>query len=286
MKVRSEVAPTQLESVLGRLREMVLRGRFPGQAKLEEKQLAEMLGVSRTPVRLALQSLAQERLLIYSPHRGFHVRAFTTDEVVNAIEVRGRLEAFACERLAARGIGDPAAATVRRNLEATRALLALPSHDAADVNSWVALNAEFHRILTAESGNALVGELIAQVENIPMASSALVPTTSDNVAEVFDYVGDALHMHELVFDAILRREPARAHNLMLEHVHQGRLRIMGIIERWQQEGAPDGLPVVRTVAPPAADAAAPARRRRRTRAALGAPATSGGSSGSPAPSGA
>ena len=42
MKARTEAAPTQLQSVLGRLREMVLRGRFPGHAKLEEKQLAEM----------------------------------------------------------------------------------------------------------------------------------------------------------------------------------------------------------------------------------------------------
>src|SRR5690606_15050681 len=144
---------------------------------------------------------------------------------VNAIEVRGRLEAFACERLAARGIGDTAAAVVRRNLEATRELLALPAHDASDVNSWVGLNAEFHRTLIAESGNTLVGELIAQIENIPMASAALVPTTSDNVDVVIDYVADAVRMHELVFDAILRQEPTRAHNLMLEHVHQGRLRI-------------------------------------------------------------
>ena len=258
MKARDGAAPTQLESVLGRLREMVLRGRFPGHAKLEEK-----LGVSRTPVRLALQSLAQERLLIYSPHRGFHVRAFTSEEVVNAIELRGRLEAFACERLAGRGIGDPAAAAVRRNLEATRELLALPAHDAADVNTWVALNAEFHRVLIAESGNTLVGELIAQVENIPMASAALVPTTSDNVGVVFDYVADAVRMHELVFDAILRQEPTRAHNLMLEHVHQGRLRIMSIIESWPRDGSPHGLPVARTVTATAGQVAPPVTRRRR-----------------------
>lgn len=243
---RPKVAPTQLESVLGRLREMVLKGHFQAHAKLEEKQLAELLGVSRTPVRLALQSLAQERLLVYSPHRGFHVRAFTSEEVVNAIEVRGRLEAFACEVLATRGIGEAAAATVQRNLTATRELLALPAHDAADVNVWVRLNEEFHRILTAESGNTLVAELIQQIDKIPMASAALVPTTSDNVDTVFDYVADAVRMHELVFDAVLRREPMRAHNLMLEHIHQGRMRIMNIIENWPEDGATGGRPVTRS----------------------------------------
>jgi len=244
LAARPKAVPTQFESVLGQLRELVLKGRFAPHAKLEEKQVAELLGVSRTPVRLALQSLAQERLLIYSPHRGFHVRAFTSQEVVNAIEVRGRLEAFACETLAMRGIEDSAADAVRRNLAATRALLALPTHDAADVNVWVRLNDEFHRTLTAESGNALVTELIQQIGKIPMASAALVPTMTDNIDSVFDYVADAIRMHDQVFDAIVRREPMRAHNLMLEHIHQGRMRIMSFMECWPEDGSPAGFPML------------------------------------------
>ena len=250
MPAAPNAVPTQFESVLGQLREMVLKGRFAPHAKLEEKQVGELLGVSRTPVRLALQSLAQERLLVYSPHRGFHVRAFTGQEVVNAIEVRGRLEAFACETLAMRGITDSAADAVRRNLDATRALLALPSHDAADVNVWVRLNDEFHRTLTAESGNSLLPELIQQIGKIPMASAALVPTMTDNIDSVFDYVADAVRMHDQVFEAILRREPMRAHNLMLEHIHQGRMRMMNFMESWPADASPAGFPVLERAARP------------------------------------
>jgi GntR family transcriptional regulator of vanillate catabolism len=242
---KKKAPPTQLENVLGQLRELVLKGRFAPHSKLEEKQLAELLGVSRTPVRLALQSLAQEGLLVYNPHRGFHVRAFTSEEVVNAIEVRGRLEAFACERLAMQGIEPASAELLRRNLAATRELLALPSPTAADVDVWVGLNDEFHRILTTCARNPLVVELIQHIGKIPMASAALVPTMTDNVDSVFDYVADAVRMHEQVFDAILRREPMRAHNLMLEHVHQGRLRMMSFIESWPDDQSPEGYPALR-----------------------------------------
>ncbi|MGE0801283.1 MAG: GntR family transcriptional regulator [Lautropia sp.] len=255
---------THLQQVLGQLRELILRGGFAPASRLEEKLLAERLGVSRTPVRLALQSLAQEGLLIYRPHRGFQVRSFTTREVVDAIEIRGRLEAFACEALASRGIGEAAAERVRRNLDETRQLVAQPAHDVADVDAWVRLNDAFHWALIGESGVTLIDELIRRIGRVPMASAALVPTMGDNVATVFDYVAEAVRMHEYVFDAIVRREPGRAHNLMLEHVHQGRLRMMSFIESWPLDATPAGYPEVRR------DAAAPdtaSRRRPRLPAA-------------------
>ena len=240
----SEPSGTHLQQVLGQLREMILKGSFAPHSRLEEKQLASRLGVSRTPIRLALQSLAQEGLLIYRPHRGFQVRAFTAKEVIHAIEIRGRLEAYACETLAQRGISAGAARRVRDNLEATRTLLAQPAYSVADVNVWVRLNEEFHRLLIADGDITLVGELVQRIGQVPLASAALVPTVGDNVPAVFDYVADAVRMHGYVFDAIVRREPARAHNLMLEHVHQGRMRMMSFIESWPDGETPSGFPAV------------------------------------------
>ena len=240
----AEPSATHLQQVLGQLREMILKGGFAPHSRLEEKHLASRLGVSRTPIRLALQSLAQEGLLIYRPHRGFQVRAFTANEVIHAIEIRGRLEAYACEMLAQRGISAAAAEGVRHNLEATRALLAQPAHGVADVDVWVRLNEEFHRLLIADCDITLVAELVQRIGQVPLASAALVPTMGDNVPMVIDYVADAVRMHGYVFDAILRREPARAHSLMLEHVHQGRMRMMSFIESWPDGETPSGFPVV------------------------------------------
>lgn len=228
-------APTQLESVITRLREAIMRGRYAPNTRLEEKQLADAMGASRTPVRIAMQSLAQEGLLIYNPHRGFQVRGFTRQEVIDAIDVRGRLEAYAAELLAGKGVAAAQADAINCNLDATRALLALATHTAADVDAWARLNEAFHRMLIDECGNALVGALIGQLRSIPMASAGIIPTTTDNVDAVFAYVRDAVGMHALLFDAILRHQPARAYALMQEHVYQGRERILQFLSTWSED---------------------------------------------------
>src|SRR5215813_11895884 len=82
------------------LRELVLRGEFAPGERLLELSLVSRLGVSRTPIRLALDRLAHEGLLEPSPSGGFVVRQFTIEEVWDAIETRGVLEGMAA-RLAA-----------------------------------------------------------------------------------------------------------------------------------------------------------------------------------------
>lgn len=281
MPTTRSAAPTQLEAVLTQLRETIMRGGFEPNARLEEKQLAEMLGVSRTPVRIAMQSLAQEGLLIYNPHRGFQVRAFSRQEVIEAIDVRGRLEAFGCELLAARGVSEDQAQHIYANLDETRTLLHKGSHNAADVDAWAGLNAQFHHLLLEPCGNALIERLIGQMHAIPMASAGVIPTTTDNVDLVFAYVGDALGMHTLVFDAIERRQPSRAHNLMLEHVYQGRERILQVLERGPEAAAADAGTGWHRIAPAESSSSGkPGRRRestaKRTSAKLQKPPTDSG----------
>src|SRR5918998_1937974 len=85
------------------LRELVLRGeREPGE-RVSELQMVDRLGVSRTPVRMALVRLEEEGLLEAIPSGGFAVRAFSEREVFEAIEIRGTLEGLAARLAAERG---------------------------------------------------------------------------------------------------------------------------------------------------------------------------------------
>ena len=94
---------TQLDQAIVRMREMILRGELlPGQ-RVAEAPLAELLGISRTPVRQALPLLAQEGLLTEHGTRGFVVRAFTAADVLDAIDIRACLEGLAARRVAERG---------------------------------------------------------------------------------------------------------------------------------------------------------------------------------------
>src|SRR6185436_13578357 len=79
---------------------MVLRGEFGPGERISEYPLTGRLGVSRTPIRLALERLAHEGLLEPYPTGGFVVRKFTLDDVWDGLEVRGLLEGGAA-RLAA-----------------------------------------------------------------------------------------------------------------------------------------------------------------------------------------
>ena len=89
--------------VIVKIREMILHGELPPGQRVREVELAAKLGVSRTPVRESLPILAQEGVLTQLDTRGFVVRAFTPQEIMDAIDVRGALEGLAARMLAEQG---------------------------------------------------------------------------------------------------------------------------------------------------------------------------------------
>src|SRR5690242_16427478 len=86
---------TQMTRALLALREQILSGEFKPGDRMAELPLVERLGVSRTPLRLALASLEHEGLLRTLPAGGYVVREFTRADIRDAIEIRGVLEGTA-----------------------------------------------------------------------------------------------------------------------------------------------------------------------------------------------
>jgi DNA-binding GntR family transcriptional regulator len=82
------------------VRNDIIRGVYKPGDRLQEEQLAEQLGTSRTPVREALRKLEVERFVSYTPHRGTVVTAVSIDEVEELYQVRMMLEAFIAKRAA------------------------------------------------------------------------------------------------------------------------------------------------------------------------------------------
>ena len=129
----------------------------PGR-HLVESELAGHLGVSRQPVREALQRLNTEGWVDLRPAQGAFVHEPTEEEADQLLTVRSLLEAEAA-RLAA-GHAD------RAGIEALEQILAkgLEAVAADDVDAAVALNARFHAKVMELSGNAVLAELGAQVD--------------------------------------------------------------------------------------------------------------------------
>ena len=100
----SDVA-SQTARALFSLRESLMRGEFAPGERMSELPLVARLGVSRTPIRLALERLAHMGLLDVSASGGFTVRGYTPSEALDAIEIRGVLEGTAARLASERLVG-------------------------------------------------------------------------------------------------------------------------------------------------------------------------------------
>src|SRR6476659_9637556 len=105
------------------LRDLVVAGELEPGERVSELQMVERLGVSRTPLRLALVRLEEEGLLEAIPSGGFAVKAFSEREVFEAIEIRGTLEGLAVRLAAERGASRAALRKASECLDAIDRLL-------------------------------------------------------------------------------------------------------------------------------------------------------------------
>src|SRR6201989_2564891 len=80
------------DEILNRLRDHIVEGNIPDGGRIPERQLCEMLGISRTPLREALKVLAAEGLIELLPNRGARVRQLSATDIAELFDVMGGLE--------------------------------------------------------------------------------------------------------------------------------------------------------------------------------------------------
>lgn len=230
-----------------RLRELVLEGELTPGSRIPELTLVERLGVSRTPVRAALQCLAEEGLLTPLAGGGYAVREFSERDIHDAIELRGTLEGLAARLAAERGgmAGSTLALTEARTcLEGIDEVLAAPQLSEAAFARYVELNGQFHTLLAELSGSALVQRQLERATTLPFANpNAFVMVRATGEA-ARDNLVIAQHHHRAVLQAIERREGGRAEALMREHA---RLAHDNLSEALQNQQALQRVPGARLI---------------------------------------
>lgn len=210
---------TQLTQAIVRIREMILRGELaPGQ-RVAEAPLADLLGMSRTPVRQALPLLAQEGLLSEHETRGYVVRAFTAADIVDAIDMRGVLEGLAVRRVAERGASKALLRELRACLEDGDAILGKRHVDESDEGRYAEMNERFHQLILVESGSTLIAETLARNSRIPFAGAQAVAFDRGHMEQMFDMLRYAHRQHYGIVEALERGQSARAEALMREHAN-------------------------------------------------------------------
>jgi GntR family transcriptional regulator, vanillate catabolism transcriptional regulator len=240
---RGDSAQT-VKATLG-LRQLLFAGEIRPGERLVERALVERLGVSRTPLRLALMTLEREGLVRSLAGGGFAVRAFTRTEVDDAIELRGVLEGtaarFAAERLDSVAELDEIR-SITSHLDET-------VHDASPeaVVEYVELNEAFHAQLVVLAKSELVKREITHVSAVPFASpSALLESHVRSSQREILLV--AQHQHRAIVEAIAARQGARAEEVAREHARISRRSLDLALERGDVIDRLPGAPLLSLVA--------------------------------------
>ncbi len=206
---------TLAQSTHERLRTMILEGRLPVGAALNEKRMADMLGVSRTPVREAIARLQAEGLVTHAVGQTPLVRRLSVNEVVEVLHLRRLVEVEAAGLAAEKG--------------ATEEMLALRdifagflSGPAPDATTHMRADDELHQALAVHAGSRLLAELI---------DSLRLKTRMFDTGRVPERLHPGTVEHLEIIDAVAARDVARAQAAMLTHISNVRASVLSHLER-------------------------------------------------------
>lgn len=196
-----------------RLLEDIRSGQLLPGMRLRETELADQLGLSRTPIREAIRLLEADGLVIHLPRQGATVRSLSYAEVVELYEMRAVLEGTAA-RLAARAASDLELSELVALNDALAAAGASPSASG--------LNRHFHMTLLEAARNRY---LTRMAQTLQKSLMILGPTM---LAEP-DRAATAVEEHRSVLDALLARDGARAEAAMRAHIQAAhRIRLQSL----------------------------------------------------------
>jgi DNA-binding GntR family transcriptional regulator len=193
------------DQVVARLRTMLVEGRIPPGAKLNERELSEQLRVSRTPLREAIKLLAAEGLVDLLPNRGAVAVRLTERDVLDTFEVLAELEGLS-GALAAVRITEP-------QLEEMRALQyeMMACFTRRDLSGYYRLNATIHSLINEAAGNPV---LSGTYRSINARVQSLRFRTNQNEAKWKRAIQD----HEDMVEAMSARDADAMRTILVRHI--------------------------------------------------------------------
>ncbi|MBC9727277.1 GntR family transcriptional regulator [Streptomyces sp. TRM68367] len=184
---------------------------------INEEQLAQSLGVGRTPVREALKRLQYERLITTYPRRGTFATEVNITDLVHISEVRQELEPLAAAQAARR-----ATATDRATLTALRRELDSAEPSRRHAAELMHLDLQVHRAIYAATQNPYLEDTLVRHDNLATRIWCLFV---DRLSDMAGHVGE----HGPLIEAIVAGDPGKAAQLARSHVESFERAIRGAI---------------------------------------------------------
>ncbi len=195
-------------------------GEFAAGAFLSERQLAALLGMSKTPIKAALERLEQEGFVAVSPQQGIVVRELSIAEVADQFELRKALETYVVQAIAGK-LSEKQLQAIERNL---RQQSAAASREL--VGRLVELDTEFHLLLCEAFGNRAIIECLVQHRS--KMHRAIFQVMSKAPGRLID----AVREHDGIFAAVRDGQSAEATRLIDQHLDFGKQYLLS--SRWSR----------------------------------------------------
>lgn len=202
--VRSEYRSIT-DTTCDKLREAIIEGVFAPGEPLKERELADWMGVSTTPVKTALQRLALEGLVTTVPMRGSHVAHDIPTTLSEFGLIRAGLEGTAAY-MAARKATAEDVATLRAQIDTMRVTL-----DQGDIDRLIEANIRFHRLIHSFARNNPLSMMLEVVRRYDEFTRPKMLADTEQAKR-------GLTEHAAVYEAIADGDPERADQKMREHI--------------------------------------------------------------------
>lgn len=192
------------EIVYEELKLLILTGKISPGMRLMEEELAEDMGVSRTPIREAIRKLEKEGLITIEPRRGAYVSQISTKDMVEILEVRQNMEGLAAE-LAAQRMTDEDKEKLREIAKNYESAVA-----AGDMTEMIRCDTAFHHIIVEATQNKILIQMVEQLQEMVLRFRYIY---YDN----FKRAEQMLTEHQAIYEAIadgdteVARESANIH---------------------------------------------------------------------------
>ncbi len=198
------------------LKAMIQSGVFPPNTFLSERQLVLKLGMSKTPIRSALEHLEAQGLVVVSPQQGIVVKELSAREITELFDMRAAIEPYLVSRLAGRTIGRDQFQQIEESLKRQS-----EAADADDAIAATRLDIEFHTLLAEILDNR---EATAWLERC-------FDKLHRSILQINKLATNRLHKsrddHETITRAIRANDAEIAAKVMIEHLDYGRKFLLG-----------------------------------------------------------
>jgi DNA-binding GntR family transcriptional regulator len=197
------------ERAYAEIRGLILSGDAPPGTQLTEAQLADICGVSRTPVREALRRLETELYLIRSDSQRIFVADWNSDDLAEMFTLRAMLEAHAAGRAATRIDG----AALDQLRAANDRIAAAAAADTPDVATFLSENRCFHDIVIAAAGSPRLAAMLAAIVEQPVVRRTAARYSRTELAR-------SIHEHGELIQAFATRDADWARAVMTGHIRR------------------------------------------------------------------